>query len=164
MIYSAAFSGNISKGIPTKYLTKQQFADLSEEEKMADVLYIVDEPPWTPTTISIQEYDTGSWHVRKYSDGYVEMVYEITTSSLTGYNSYAHLIDPNSIAYPVQLIRRCSISSSIFGRGKVAVFPQLGDDPTPLTYIPNLNIAAAQENLSNFNGFTIDVMITGRWK
>lgn len=57
-------------------INKEDYDKLSDDEKKS--LYIVDEPEWTPTTLEIQEYDqTASgvkWHVRKWSNGYVEFV------------------------------------------------------------------------------------------
>ena len=69
--------GGISVKTPVTPLTKEEYDGLSEEEKQAEAVYLVDEPPWTPVPLSIQEYDTeDGWHVRKWSDGYVEMIYK----------------------------------------------------------------------------------------
>ena len=69
--------GGISVKTPVKPLTQGEYDGLSEEEKQAEAVYLVDEPPWTPVPLSIQEYDTeDGWHVRKWSDGYVEMIYK----------------------------------------------------------------------------------------
>lgn len=55
-------------------LTKEEYDAL--EEKEPDVLYnIIDEPPFKPINVYVQDYDTeDGWHVRKYSDGYVVMI------------------------------------------------------------------------------------------
>lgn len=69
--------GGISVKTPVKPLTQAEYDGLSEEEKQAEAVYLVDEPPWLPVPLSIQEYDTeDGWHVRKWSDGYVEMIYK----------------------------------------------------------------------------------------
>lgn len=70
-------NGNIlSVDLPTEAITRAEYEALTEEERQADVLLIVDEPEWFPTTISVQEYDTeDGWHVEKYSNGKVNMYY-----------------------------------------------------------------------------------------
>lgn len=76
---------NISVKLPTKSVTQAEYDALTEEQKNADVLYVVDEPEWIQTTISVQEYDTeDGWHVRKYSDGYVEMWKKYESISVLG--------------------------------------------------------------------------------
>ena len=78
--------GGISVKTPVKPLTQAEYDGLSEEEKQAEAVYLVDEPPWTPIPLSIQEYDTeDGWYVRKWSDGYCELscIYEHNVTSWT---------------------------------------------------------------------------------
>lgn len=76
--------GGIGVKTPVKPVTRAEYDALAGEEKQANIVYLVEEPPWTPVPLSIQEYDTeGGWHVRKWSDGYAEMI--ITFNSTTTY-------------------------------------------------------------------------------
>lgn len=108
--------GNIGVALPTKSLTRAEYEALPEEEKQAEKVYLVDEPPWVPAPLSVQEYDTeGGWHVRKWSDGYVEMTYPFTGDSSLEYEIALSGLDAslvtiplnsNAIPYPLALIRK----------------------------------------------------------
>lgn len=81
---------NISVRIPNRPLSRAEYDALTEEEKQAETVYLVDEPSWMPTPISIQEYDAGNgWHVRKWSDGYVEQSQtKILSIPVSGWKRY----------------------------------------------------------------------------
>ena len=70
--------GKINVALPAEVLSADEYAALPEEEKRSKTLYGVPEPPWPPMpeSLSVQDYKTeDGWHVRKWSDGYVEMRY-----------------------------------------------------------------------------------------
>lgn len=57
--------GNIGVALPIKFVTKAEYNALSEEEKQAEAVYIVNEPLQMPEP-SVESYDTDDgWHVRK---------------------------------------------------------------------------------------------------
>lgn len=66
--------GDIAVALPTKAVSKAEYDAMTEEQKQAEAVYVVDEPAWEAVSLSIQEYDTeDGWHVRKWSNGYAEM-------------------------------------------------------------------------------------------
>lgn len=66
--------GDIAVSLPTKAVSKAEYDAMTEEQKQAEAVYVVDEPAWEAVPLSIQEYDTDDgWHVRKWSNGYAEM-------------------------------------------------------------------------------------------
>lgn len=91
----------ISVILPTKTVTQEEYDALTDEQKQADVLYLVDEPPWTPAPLSIQEYDTeDGWHVRKWSDGYAELSKEVTQQAGTWHSLGGGRYYSDSLASP----------------------------------------------------------------
>ena len=73
---TAIEEGKINVSLPVEVLSGEKYASLPEEEKQSETLYGIPEPPWVPLPerLFIQEYDTeDGWHVRKWSDGYVEL-------------------------------------------------------------------------------------------
>lgn len=92
----------ICVAIPTKSLTQEEYDALTEEEKQADVVYIVDKSAWKPVPLSIQEYDTeDGWHVRKWSDGYVEMVYSFEFAPAKNWSK--NILYSKTITEPVKM-------------------------------------------------------------
>ena len=160
--------GGISVKTPVKPLTKAAYDGLSEEEKQAEAVYLVDEPPWTPVPLSIQEYDTeDGWHVRRWSDGYVEMILETTTNPsnwllLTTNIRYDTL---TSINLPFSLVKRYKTDANAFdnsnGYQSVAVFQKLNSNHL-LSSTGDFWMLAFTNAPPKSVGVTIE--ITGRWK
>lgn len=154
-------------GIPTKYLTAEEFAALTEEEKIADVLYIVDEAPWVPTTISIQEYDTDNWHVRKYSDGYVEFdgTFHYTvlhTNWVAWGDMYAIPVSTTpTYTYPITLTQFYDESLDVtWPEGSVLVMH--GSKPTIMS-TKRFGLGAAVV-IAEDKAIKLHYHVTGRWK
>lgn len=113
----------ISVTTPVKGAGQAEYDALPEEQKQADVLYIVDEPPFVPSVLSVQEFDTeDGWHVRKWSSGHVEMilnkVYTVPASSWSqagSLSSVPRLFAAN--AYPVKLMEVYSEAPVCFSDG-----------------------------------------------
>ncbi len=160
--------GGISVKTPVKPLTKAAYDGLSEEEKQAEAVYLVDEPPWTPVPLSIQEYDTeDGWHVRRWSDGYVEMILETTTNPsnwllLTTNIRYDTL---TSINLPFSLVKRYKTDANAFdnsnGYQSVAVFQKLNSNHL-LSSTGDFWMLAFTNAPPKSVGVIIE--ITGRWK
>ena len=160
--------GGISVKTPVKPLTKAAYDGLSEEEKQAEAVYLVDEPPWTPVPLSIQEYDTeDGWHVRRWSDGYVEMILETTTNPsnwllLTTNIRYDTL---TSINLPFSLVKRYKTDANAFdnnnGYQSVAAFQKLNSNHL-LSSTGDFWMLAFTNAPPKSVGVTIE--ITGRWK
>ena len=156
--------GNISVKIPTRHLTRAEYNALTEEEKQADAVYLVDEPQWVPVPLSIQEYDTeDGWHVRQWSDGYIEMA--LRTQNINAFESSTGGFLRSrigSFAYPVPLTAIYSISAGT-GEGRTGgavsiCFSSLRSEleETPVMY------ALATDDGSH--PFAVFVSVTGRWK
>lgn len=65
--------------LPTKAVSRAEYEAMTETERQAETVYLVDEPAWEAVPMTIQEYDTeDGWHVRKWSGGYVEMHHSST--------------------------------------------------------------------------------------
>lgn len=116
--------GDIAVSLPTKAVSKAEYDALTEEQKQADALYLVEEPAWEAVPLSIQEYDTeDGWHVRKWSNGYVEMIlnktYRVAASRWTWASSNTPAISTVSrlfeaSAYPVKLTEIFSETPTCF--------------------------------------------------
>ena len=160
--------GGISVKTPVTPLTKEEYDGLSEEEKQAEAVYLVDETPWTPVPLSIQEYDTeDGWHVRRWSDGYVEMILETTTNPsnwllLTTNIKYDTL---TSINLPFSLVKRYKTDANAFdnsnGYQSVAAFQKLNSNHL-LSSTGDFWMLAFTNAPPKSVGVTIE--ITGRWK
>lgn len=159
--------GAVAVAVPVKAMTRAEYAALSEEEKEAEALYVVDEPAWVPAPLSVQEYATeDGWRVRKWSDGYVEMsvegeaVVDVTIQSVTGglYQCGAF----GRRAYPVELVEKFSEMRS--ASAPVSVIPTYspgeGYDPLKMTLTINLYRPMKAPALA----VTYSFFVTGRWK
>ena len=160
--------GNIGVALPTKSLTRAEYNTLTEEAKRADKVYLVDEPPWVPVPLSVQEYDTeDGWHVRKWSDGYVEMTLtkEIVSFSFSswgnGINTAQVLKPPPPL--PVPLVKKYSETAGfINGENTVGwLAPNLDASVNMLTHC--MKYMAVRPG-NNPGPATISVTVTGRWK
>lgn len=151
---------------PTVHLTKTEWEALSEEEKQKNILRIVDEPPWMPMAVSVQDYTTDNgWHVRKYSDGYVEMFYsflwnETFATTTAGLLRSLH----EQLTYPFQLIELYALNIYA-GSGRTGGTVWIGTGSNEmedrLKKTPKL-YAVATDN--NWTEFEVHITVTGRWK
>ena len=71
--------GAIGVALPAKAVSRAEYDAMTEAERQAETVYLVDGPAWEAVPMTIQEYDTeDGWHVRKWSGGYVEMHHSST--------------------------------------------------------------------------------------
>lgn len=160
--------GNIGVALPTKAVTKAEYDALTEAEKQAETVYLVEEPAWEPVPLSIQEYDTeNGWHVRKWSDGYIEFVRTLNweTSAWTAWNfPYYKFSQEGNLPFALSEID--SIDFYIIGE----VIPG-GDEGVSGTIVSASDV---QKNgdckivLYSLGtperSYTVSEKITGRWK
>lgn len=159
--------GNISVKIPTRHLTKAEYNALTEEEKQADAVYLVDEPQWVPVPLSIQEYDTeNGWHVRQWSDGYAELyrLFEsapVLSKTPTGLY-HAPIIDQQTL--PLPLVKKYSETASILQTGN-STFKFIGkagvSQETP-TRTGRFDIISFAD--SSGEALAVSVCVKGRWR
>lgn len=128
---------------------------------------------------TIDEYDTSDgWHVRKWSDGYVEMsVYQTATLATNKWGKWGDLYDGGaytnqfpSMTLPVALVKSFSESTTLVEYGPVGTLGScwlyLKDSTntngiiTTKTHSYELVTASARTSTS----YTISRNITGRWK
>lgn len=153
---------NISVRIPNRPLSRDEYDVLTEEEKQAETVYLVDEPSWMPTPISIQDYDAGNgWHVRKWSDGYVEQSQTKSLSiPVSGWKRYGetgtYTFEIANDTPPVPLLRTSvnllnilSVTPSLF------VFCGKNEDRD---FLGTFGVPGADRQVS------LLFMVCGRWK
>ena len=71
--------GAIGVALPAKAVSRAEYDAMTEAERQAETVNLVDEPAWEAVPMTIREYDTeDGWHVRKWSGGYVEMHHSST--------------------------------------------------------------------------------------
>lgn len=161
-------NGGISVKTPVKPLTKAEYDGLSEDEKQAEAVYLVDEPPWTPIPLSIQEYDTeDGWHVRKWSDGYVEMFLE-TTRNVNNWGTLVTNIRYFSFAsvnLPFPLVKRYKTDGNAFDNSgsfqSVGLFQKLNSNQL-LSSVGDFWAISFSSIPPRSIGVTIEII--GRWK
>jgi len=161
--------GGISVKTPVTPLTKEEYDGLSEEEKQAEAVYLVDEPPWTPIPLSIQEYDTeDGWHVRKWSNGYVEMFIRQTVSIPSNrWNNWLNVFVsvPSiflSIPYPLTLVEFYSENVTESGPSPFFLFFRKENDSLRETRV--YDAVRGSQAPSQAMNFMVDRKICGRWK
>lgn len=161
-------NGNIlSVDLPTEAFTKEEYDALTEEEKQGEVLYLVDEPEWTQTTISVQEYDTeDGWHVEKYSNGKVSMYYTsglIAPSFAIWTAGIYRSVIKNSIKFPLTLTKKYVDETAFINYessgGWMTPLPMVYNEleyTNPISVCAPANIPGAR--------FKFIVHVIGRWK
>lgn len=116
-------------------------------------------------SVEIESYDTNDgWHVRKWSDGYVEMIYKGTNSSQGSYEApYTYYVIHNQISLPIVLVARYSenlslLDSSNTGNPKFSLVYTAGDNEKTSRW-GVLIMAKATGVAMNYS-----IVVTGRWK
>lgn len=166
--------GVISAQSSVKFLSKEEYDTLSEEQKQADILYIVDEPQWVPASLSIQEYDTeDGWHVRKWRDGYVEMFLEKqedhagSWSYIPGTNSLGRRNWPmEHFLYPFPLVKKYEETMSILINESTGLYSTSWSaqrDDGSLTKTAQWDILSLNDG-NSVEECRITIRVTGRWK
>lgn len=146
-------------------LTADEYNALPQEEKdRDDILYVVDEPSWIPVSLSIQEYDMDGWHIRKQSNGYVEMSFsgEAVADITVAAGSLYQCVGFGSQEYPVPLVHKYAELRDV--SASVAVIPtySYGAEAKPLKSTCSINLyrPTVAPNLQVAYSF----FVAGRWK
>lgn len=166
--------GVIEVKTPVEAIAQSDYDDLSEEDRNKDVLYLVDEPQWCQTTLSVQEYDTTTddgteWHVRKWSDGYVEMsgkqkLENVKVDQRTSSGIYISSVKYR-LFYPMMLSRL--YGAAIAGGGATGeLFLASSKDSIDyeLTYTPSFMVCIFSSSAATVPGLNVYAHVTGRWK
>lgn len=157
---------NISVKTPNRSFTKSEYDALTDEERQADIVYLVEEPAWEHVPLSIQEYDTDAhWHVRKWSEGYAEFIFKNSYSGTSvAYSSGSILLfDQGNIPFPFALKEKYSetfslLSSSNSGNLKYGIVYAQGDMENTNSW--GLFIGSSPITIQ----VDISITVTGRWK
>lgn len=126
---------------------------------------------------SLEEYDTeDGWHVRKWSDGYVEMMYSeikdfdysrlITGTNYVGKRTASAVVD--RLDYPIPLVQLYSIAPSIAGLGNGIMLTDYGgvdNIPNRLLKSPTYGLGTQATYSMPYNQpMLFTLCVTGRWK
>lgn len=123
------------------------------------------------TTPTFEDYDTAAgWHVRKWSDGYIEMTYTASkVAVLTDWieNGNCFAIDNffSNSAYPVNLTAHYTTLFSVTpeGHGYGAWVTQTSNS-NALRYLPYFAIWRSTKPPSGDRTYVLNAQVTGRWK
>lgn len=153
---------NINRGEASSIWLSSSVDVLLEYTKTTDA-----EGSVTPLPLNyVQDYDTeDGWHVRKYSDGYVEMTLIKTCDvDLTSWGSDTKAsVLFSEIALPLSLTRKLSETAGLIdGNTPCGWLMQL---PTStLNVLTTLNGYQITRPGDNTGSVTVSVVVTGRWK
>lgn len=160
--------GKINVALPVEVLSADEYAALPEEEKQSETLYGVPEPPWTPIpeTLSIQDYKTeDGWHVRKWSDGYVEMSvisqHNVPSSGWSSWGIFPDAIISNPIQYPLPLATLYSETLTFMDKSLAGSTILYIKTPADLTCTATYAVLSGN---SNSRDFKFSIAVSGRWK
>lgn len=159
-----------------RILTEQEFNALPPEKQNRGV-YFVDSPDQSLQGVTIEEYDTEvdncQWHVRKWSNGYVEFMgmceyqnVSMTSSYITDFLYNSEVL--TGVRFPFALTKKyveeVRILNALNGNNNAALI---------LTSY-GTNVALQKQRLNSFRvvwhtkseniNFTLSAYVTGRWK
>lgn len=169
-------------------LTQEEF-DALPEEKRNHGIYIVTTDGDPLAGLEIEEYDTTvdgcQWHVRKWSNGYIEMsgrkdYRDIPIDTFSGQFSYNSANYPiGLVTFPVPLIKKYSeiIDIDNYGGTSNARIAFIGKWPnttvggnatwdalTTSSRIRIYQVAPMDYNTTTYISDTLVIFVTGRWK
>lgn len=155
-------------------LSQAEFEALPETQKSKG-LYVIPDGDLGNQYVSVQEYDTeDGWHVRKWSSGYIEMVYsEIKKLPTTGWAQYGSVYAIDNFtsirSYPVKLTVHYSTHYSaiqdISSNNAYGLWLTSAAIVSPLLSIPSYAIQRATVPPSNVLTYIRFITtVTGRWK
>lgn len=135
------------------------------------VLYCIKALPSDPV---LEEYDTDDgWHVRKWSDGYVEMVYS-DRKIYTGYSVsiqgvlWSKIGVAKHLPFPVKLVEKYREAGSVssFSVSNTTLLMTEGDDTEfYLDKTQNYRLMAFSTSaISRNQDIRMEIFVTGRWK
>ena len=167
-------TGEISVSLPSRAVTAAEYEGLSEGEKAGRLFVITDGESKPLEGVSIQEYDTDDgWHVRKWSDGYVEMLY----SDRKVYTGYGVSIQgvlwgktgvAKHIPFPVKLVEKYQETGNVttFSGSSTTLLLTEGDD-TEFYLDKTQNYRAMAFStipISDGQDLRVEIRVAGRWK
>lgn len=160
-------------------VTRAEYDALSEGEREGKLYLVTDAPERQPLSVSVEDYTTeDGWHVRKYSDGYVEMrrVIEKTipisdwtettdqqTSAVRCYT--AHPIA--SIPLPLTLTERYSENVTMIGPdfpNWALILYQGATRHDDLTHTDSWSTIRPWQKPTTDITYKFSMIVTGRWK
>lgn len=126
------------------------------------------------TTLSVDDYTIGDWHVRKWSDGYIEMSGEfkkiIPSTGWVSWGTGLYIFESfcTSKTLPVTLLKRYSFTHSFDigpeSSGNYTSMLYVNARANPLTSTPQIGLVRGNiPNTANAYG-SINMYITGKWK
>lgn len=144
-------------------LTQEEFDALSDEEKN-NGLYVIKNSSFSGKSIDDYTTDDG-WHVRKWSDGYIEMTVDVVlsfgTPRLWGDTIYVQekFMGTDLIYFPVELVEKYSEIASV---RSVSSFILVSIADGSLTRTGAYGIG--RPNVVSNASANISIFVTGRWK
>lgn len=105
----------INQKLPVRYKTAEEYAALSQEDKMLDVLYVVSDNP-SPSEYKaeyVHQYEDGNFMCRVRPDNYCELVYQGSTQFNSGSGTdfltmKKHSLETGTIELPFVLSNKYS--------------------------------------------------------
>ncbi len=161
-------ANTISVSLPTRSVTQAEYDGLGEEEK-AETLFIITDAEAKPLEgVTITEYDTDDgWHVRKWSDGYVELFCKksgtIPVSSWVSSSSLYTVVGffPSS-PFPVPLTRIYKEDSYVIDSwGCFTMSNKLAENPLTTTHALRLYTYQKPSVPITYDHY---YSVKGRWK
>ncbi len=158
-IQAASAEEDTGMGYPNTYDIWIQSGRLIEQYDESDV------PP-AEEPLTVENVVSGSWRIRKYSDGYVEMILTTgvkgsTNSQVTG-PIFKYVL--GSYNYPINLLDRYSENAQFYMEGTdrpSALFASKGNnDSTTSNHYVAVTIRSGAVSVSG----TLTIHVTGRWK
>lgn len=156
-----AGAGVLSGGSLNQVLAKKSGADY--DTKWVD-----------PGTGMIEEYDSSGWHVRKWTSGYIEMMFSETKKLPTsGWGTYGNIYGIDTFLsghnYPVPLVKHYTTQTSVIvdegSTNAYGTWTTPASRTYPLTGIPALSIWRATPIPSSVTtNAKFCTFVTGRWK
>lgn len=193
-----------NRSIPVKVLTKTEYDLLDDTHKNSDILYIVmlqtgldliyKERSFKsdiPTIEKVEEisqvaisniptvesYTKNGWYVRKYSDGFVEMINNRKSGTITGSSwtsgGSGYYIDPlfSATALPLTLVERYSFNYSVSidpsssSQAYGAIATDSSNSNSVLTHVSSITVwRFTQPPSSSKMVYMCSIVVTGRWK
>ena len=158
--------GEIGVSLPTRSVTQAEYDGLGEEEK-AETLFIITDAEAKPLEgVTITEYETDDgWHVRKWSDGYLEMSvisqHNVPSSGWSSWGIFPDAIISNPIQYPLPLAALYSEALTFMDKSLAGSTILYIKTPADLTCTATYAVLSGN---SNSRDFKFSIAVSGRWK
>lgn len=151
-------------------LSQEEFDKLPEEEKSKG-MYVIPDGSSGSEVLSVEEYDTDDgWHVRKYSDGYIEMIIHVSKSVTAndwtewGTGGLWNVDISDHIQFPVNLIKKyCEQYSADQQQHAIFLAPAGGSNKNPLEQTNSYFGSRGSKPVAN-STLGMAITVVGRWK